>query len=253
MTLILCLDGLDLTLIQRWGCDNLLLNEHGLIDVPISQRYRLPHSPDVWASFLTGRWYQNLRFVRPYGTHHILNAMYWLRKKAGTSFGLARLGERIYAKTVNQFPSLHVDVNVEAYNMPFINYDGAGLTILQGFQTHHQSRKDTYNLLMDLYEQRKCDASMLCAPLMFFEFPDMAQHFITKSELWKIRDLYCDLEQFVTELQPDLIIADHGFDPTTGLHTTQGLYASQSPLDPKPLAITDLTPYLYPKITSQIP
>jgi len=51
---ILGLDGLEYNFVEKWNLRNLKQREYGKLEVPISKR-GWPSSPEVWASFLTGK------------------------------------------------------------------------------------------------------------------------------------------------------------------------------------------------------
>jgi hypothetical protein len=243
MLKILCLDGLDADLVERWNLDHLLQRYHGRLEVPISKRYGHPHSPDVWASFLTGEWYDDLRFVRPYGLHRFLDFMYWMRGKLGTSLGLGRIGAYIYDHTVNQFPPLDVPL-VNGYNVPFINYDGASLKVLQRYLRDDVSAQETVALLEHVLMGRFLDLVFMdvnheVPDVVFLEFPDVVQHFCL-DEARDVKPIYRLLNDYVGRLDTNpLIVSDHGHMFATGMHSHHGFWSFSRELDPVPEKITD--------------
>lgn len=236
---ILCLDGLEVNLVERWGLTHLLQRYHGRLKVPISKRYGHPHSPDVWASFLTGRWYDDLRFVRPHGLHHVLDFMYWIRRQFGTSFGLGRVGQWIYNNTIQQFPPLDVSL-VNGYNVPFVNYDGTSLKVLQRYQNGDYTEWQIVELLSNVMLGRFMDLLHRTSPdVGFIEFPDVVQHFCVDEER-DVLPFYRLLNDFVGQLASNvLIISDHGHNFSTGMHSHHGFWSYHNELDPVPEKITD--------------
>jgi hypothetical protein len=243
MMKILCLDGLDGDLVARWNLTHLLQRYHGRLEVPISKRYGHPHSPDVWASFLTGRWYDDLRFVRPYGLHHVLDFMYWLRGQLGTSLGLGRIGQRIYDHTIQRFPPLTVPP-VNAYNLPYVNYDGLSLQVLQRYLRDEVDEEMTRALLEEVLLGRMLDLVYMdvngaVPDVVFFEFPDVVQHFCLDEDR-DVLPIYRFLDDYVGRLDTKpLIVADHGHTFATGMHSHHGFWSSSNELDPVPVRITD--------------
>lgn len=50
---VLALDAADYSLLQRWGCENILLNDHGELDTFAWSKDE-PYTPEVWATVATG-------------------------------------------------------------------------------------------------------------------------------------------------------------------------------------------------------
>jgi hypothetical protein len=246
---ILGLDGLDLELAKRWGYMNLLLHRYGTLEVPISKRYGHPHSPDVWASFLTGVWHDNLRFTRPYGLHRFLDVMLWLRRKVGTSLGLGLIGEQVYSHTINQFPPLkHPLFNMKMLNVPYVNYDGLGLSIVSRFTNGKASMRDTKRALRMLLFKRFIAVDAIFEHdnvFAFIGFPDLMQHFTHNVD--EVKDVYDLLDALVSDFDDLLIVADHGFNLESGMHSDVGYWSTNMDLGFTPQKITDFYPYLAEK------
>ena len=50
--IILALDALEIKLVERYNCKNLMQLEHGQTDI---SQFKLPRTVVLWASFLTGK------------------------------------------------------------------------------------------------------------------------------------------------------------------------------------------------------
>jgi hypothetical protein len=265
---ILGLDGLEYELVKRWSLSNLMQKEYGRIEVPISEKTGMPESPQVWASFLTGK-EMDVHFESPkpmkIAENFLIKPLSFIRKFIPLKLGLSkRIRSLVVRRTkiLRGFPELNERTFLDmtdsiAINAPFHNYDHKEFEILTMLGTEKVSLSECIDEMRLLYMERKADIlikpykpAYAKAKLIFayMIFPDALQHllFFRPEE---IEMLYRDLDIFVSEVKKQkydffLIVSDHGFELKTGNHSLHGFYSSNRPLDPQPRRITDF----YPKI-----
>ena len=84
---ILGLDGLEYDFVEKWNLVHLKQREYGKIIVPIAEKLGVPNTPEVWASFLTGKHikvsFEDRNVVLP-----VLKILKILRKYVNVSLGL---------------------------------------------------------------------------------------------------------------------------------------------------------------------
>ena len=60
---ILGLDGLEHSFVEEFDCKNLKQLHYSQIDVPLDSKRGIPVTPQVWLSFLSGKWIGDLEFA----------------------------------------------------------------------------------------------------------------------------------------------------------------------------------------------
>lgn len=268
MIFILGLDGLELNLVEKWDLKNLKQKEYGKLEVPISKRLGVPASPEVWASFLTGRHVRGKAFSKPLQIEIPLRILRFMRSHINLSLGL---GKRLANRGASRFPKLeyktffdHID-KTKALNVPYINHDHAALNAIHKFKRQGGiTLEEAIKRLENIYENRKKqilsemdkikDEKLIFS---FIHFPDSLQHFLLFRPK-QIREHYFDLDNFVFTLKKKLkksttfiIISDHGFDLELKTHSKYGFYSSNIPLNPKPVRITDFFTLLVNKANEE--
>lgn len=269
---ILGLDGLEYNSVEKWNLVHLKQHEYDKIKVPINQKTGYPLSPEVWASFLTGKnvhvAFESLQSpLKP-----VFKILEFMHRYTKLSFGLGRkIREAIPMKwwrTFNLgFPALRMQTfldttNSTEVNAPYYSNDGAIFTIFRNFGHGKLSLKDIIDLLGFTYKERKkqifhavMELENVDVVFAYTHFPDALQHFLFVRPD-EIKDCYLDLDFYVSFLKTRikestlfLIVSDHGFNLETGMHSKYGFYSSNVPLNPKPKKITDFyniivgTPY----------
>jgi len=94
---VLALDGLEYYLVAEWGLKGLQQICFGKLTVPVNEKTGYPLSPEVWATFLTGR-HVKADFERDAKSRFIeqaLKILSVLRKVARRGFGLGRKLRRL--------------------------------------------------------------------------------------------------------------------------------------------------------------
>jgi hypothetical protein len=253
--LFLGLDGLDRDLLIQWNLTNLLQREFGALDVPIVERFEMPLTPSVWASFLTGEMIDDLIFTRSGLRGRLLEILVWLRRRIPLSLGL---GPRIRRDTVLELPKLDratmIDrPSVSEINAPFYSYDNLTQKLLRRLETDEVEIDQVANELYAEYTRKtrllitEIPKRLVTSDVVFayMHFPDCLEHILYPNPL-RVKTFYFDLDLFVAELMdyvPEgvdvLIISDHGFNLDAGRHSNSGFYSSSRALNPKPVAITD--------------
>lgn len=262
MIYILGLDGLEYDFVEKWNTLHLKQREYGKIKVPINQETGVPTSPEVWASFLTGKHIQK-KFVRNSPPlEPVFKAFKFIRRYTDLRLGLRKKISRSVPKKWwwthrTGFPPLRhktfLDLtNSKEINAPYYSYDHAIFNIIRYFAGEKLSMKQAYDMLKAEYEKSKKQIFHEIKKLQnvdvifaYMHFPDVIQHFlITKPS--EIKKYYLDLDNYVRLLKSIIkgstlfiIISDHGFNLETQTHSTYGFYSSNMTLDPKPKEITD--------------
>lgn len=250
---LLGLDGLDHDLVIEWGLNNLKQKECGKIEVPINEKIGAPTSPEVWASFLTGKRVTK-DFVKKFPLGMVLQIIKIMREHINVSMGLWK---RIGKIAPSRFPKLTQDtfldyINSKLINAPYYNYDNKGLDIVYKFGKRRISLKQTINQLDNLYEHRKkqilyevenFDNFDVC--FAYMHFPDLLQHLLFLSP-HILKEHYVNLDNFTRLLQLKLdqttlliIVSDHGLNLENGNHSKNGFYSSNFILTKKITRITD--------------
>lgn len=226
--------------------------QYGKIEVPINEELGAPMSPEVWASFLTGREVGSLVFDKAGTAEVTLKILRFLRRYIPIGFGL---GRRVEKRAPSRFPKLKFEsfldlTKSKEINMPYYSHDHSALDIIYQFKSEKLPVREAVKLLFDLYEKRKEqilteaekieDVDVVVA---FMHFPDSLQHFLFTRPS-KIKDLYVDLDKYVSVLKNRvkgtfIIISDHGLSIKEGTHSKYGFYSANTLLTPKPKRITD--------------
>lgn len=235
--LILALDGLEYNTVHNAKLTHLQQRQYGKLVVPIHPKHNAPSSPEVWATFLTGK--------------HIRKSMKRILKETNGKHGhLSRFPE------LNQTTFLDV-TNSKAVNVPYYNYDNAFFDAMYRFCVSNVPTLQAIEELTAIYERRKRqvfkevsewgDADVIFA---FIHFPDALQHWCLFNRS-VVHEHYFDLDNYVGFLSIGLeddvtfiIISDHGFDWDKSLHSKHGFYSINRPLTPSPTKITDFYDYI---------
>ena len=253
---ILGCDGLDYNLVEKWNLQNLKQEVYGKISVPINKQRGLPTSPEVWASFLTGKQVLGLELDRIGLAGKVLNIIISLRKKINLSLGIGKPFRR--KARIRTFPKLKmstfIDIpEVSEINAPFYSYDHTVLSAICQFGNNEISMQQAINKILEIYGKRKeqilreTKKKLRKSKVVFayIHFPDVIQHFLFIKPLL-VKKHYVDLDNYVLNLKKILnddimfiIISDHGFDLEKGTHSIYGFFSSNNILNPMPERITD--------------
>lgn len=259
---ILGLDGLEYDFVEKWNMVHLAQRDYSKITVPLSEKTGTPTSPEVWASFLTGKHVQmSFDAISP-PLAPLLNLLGFMRKYINLSLGLNRkIRENVPMKMWKHwhtgFPPLKqktfLDLtNSKEINAPYYSYDDVAFTVMRNFGDGKLSLRQSIGILKALYGKSKNrilretesfqDADVVFA---YMHFPDILQHllFVRPSE---IKKHYIDLDNYASVLKSRIkdstlfiIVSDHGFSFGTKLHSKHAFYSSNVILEPKPKRITD--------------
>ena len=165
MIYVLGLDGLEYDFVERWNCKNLKQREYGKVQVPINEEVGLPLSPEVWASFLTGK-HICASFKKPVTPLSIIfRFLKFMRRHTSLSFGLSkRIRDNIPMEIHGQynigFPTLKdktfLDLtNSKEIGAPYYSFDNSRFEINQNFAAGKISLKQAIHMLEALYEKKK--------------------------------------------------------------------------------------------------
>ncbi len=261
MIFILGIDALDYELVDKLNLDSLKQLEYSKTVVPIHKKFGIPLSPEVWASFLTGK-YTPKHFEKPQNFKRFL---FKLNRSLKIDFSKGIL-EKIklqyykYFTVSNRFGKLNkktfLDITQSMeINVPFYSFDNKTFDIGHLFGKGELSLEKTVKGIKLIYESRKKqifneldNSGNEDVVFAFMHTADMLSHyaFLRRSE---IELHYIDLNNYVSALKLKLadffdevifiIVSDHGFDFDKGTHSMKGFYSSNTHLIPKPENITD--------------
>lgn len=258
---ILGIDALDYDLVEKLNLNNLKQLEYGKVIVPINEKIGIPHSPEVWASFLVGErmsmnfisssYYINL-MLRVLGFFHIstnnifitkaLNLLKKLNIRSNISFG-----------NLNKDTFLDI-IKSKEINVPYYSFDHLTFNISTLFGVSKISLKQAIIEIKSIYEMRKKqiireikDIENYDVVFAFMHTTDLLQHLSLSID--DIEKHYIDLDNYVSRLKLELensfecftfiLVSDHGFDFDKETHSMNGFYSSSTHLIPIPEKITD--------------
>lgn len=239
---IIGIDGLEYDLVEKWNLKNLKQVEHGKSIVPLDEMTNDPLSPDVWATFLTGK-------VKEGGfesTSGLIRALVSIRSKLPFGFGLANWLNRnflhapiVYPKL--EHPSFLDKKNVEYYNAPY--YDFNILKSNQDWQRMTENKMSSKDLIDKswwefqihfLEAQRRFKRTDKPIFFCYFYFLDMIQHLVD-SDHDSVKNAYENVDCFVKlmkRIKPNhlfLVLSDHGFENMD--HSSHGFYSISKKLN----------------------
>jgi hypothetical protein len=248
------LDGLDYDYAIDWHMSHLLQSQHSRIEVPIDAEKGAPWSPEVWASFLSGRRVKR-EFEMQNKWKHLLKLLTYLRKKMKRGLGL-HLGQRILkVGGYRGFPDLKersfLDlVSSTTINAPYYDYDHKCLSIFHQMNMGNATGEDTRKRLEQLFVERMREIKerirVATEELVFayMHFPDAIQHFTVFRNKNELLRHYMVLDEFAGDLAENveadffIILSDHGHDMERG-HSNYGFYSCNVELEKKPTSIYD--------------
>lgn len=253
-TMLLCLDGLDYQVVMEQQLFHLLQDQAGILSVPIHTRLKVPLSPQVWLSFLTGEMQPDMDFEYAGKLHSLMKVLIWLKRKIPYKFGTG-ISDKVRSRVKKQFPPLtqqtFVDLEgVLEVDMPYYSHDHSGIDALG--KLHNESLTEVRLRLLTQFEYKQFDVLRAvkdkiqqCEVLLaYLSFPDLIQH-LSYTDLRLVIQHYKDLDSYVEHIQtlfPDhrlFIISDHGFDFTKGSHSSHGFWSCSEVLEQPPSKITD--------------
>lgn len=219
--IILALDALDLNMVKKFECKNLMQREHGQTDI---SEFSEPRTIVLWASFLTG---QNMEAKIPLKTQ-------W-EFKLDTKETFLRFFNTFKAIDVPSF-SLKQQNHAE-WRKLLKNYFDDKTTIEEYdavvWKNHEENKKEFFSSI------RKFDLVM-----GYFNLADAIGH-LSFGIYNKMRQVYHELEQLEEEVKNSdnfiLIISDHGMKAVGryGDHTKNGFYSANHKLGLNLPKITD--------------
>jgi len=259
---ILGIDALDYKLVEKLSLNNLMQIEYNKIIVPINEKYGVPSSPEVWASFLIGE-NMPMTFVR---SSHYINVM----RKILNLFQID-INNRFIIKANDLLkkhgfisPARFGDLNRESFldiiksyeiNAPYYSFDNKTFVVMHHFGNDKLSLVQSIKEIKLIYENRKRqiiseikNIGNIDTVFAFMHTTDSLQH-LSHLNISEIKKHYIDLDNYVSILKRKLedtfkniifiIVSDHGFDFTIVDHSNYAFYSSNTPLIPRPKKITD--------------
>lgn len=252
---ILGLDGLEYNLVKERNLTNLMQLQNGTIEVPIHGKLKVPLSPQVWASFLTGKVVNDTDFKTSSKVHDLLiyaRAKIEQLTTKRISLGLSRkVRPRLFPK-LNQKTFLDLP-HVAEINAPFYSYDEKVLKTIGGLNDDQANLDEVITKVVDYYleleeyilDQTTNQSGNIKVTFAFMPYPDILHHLLFLRPL-EIHKHYEFLDVFVEYLKlwidPNtkfIIVSDHGFNMTSGEHSNYGFFSSNKTLSPKPTNITN--------------
>lgn len=257
---ILALDGLEYTLVKKWGLLNLLQKVHGIIDVSEfkDEKGRLL-TPCIWSAFITGKKTR----IKDWWTYG--RTLDWIRTKPplvwikGKRKLITRLGLRrrvvnrkdLNTQTIFEEAENSIALNVPSYNVPtepniwlLKVFKKKGLTAYEKsvWDLHKSRVKQTLNLL------KNKNWSLF---MTWFQIADLFGHIYIAKKLDNLRKAYFSLDYLASKLKNlvidddaiFLIVSDHGMmiskDGVSGDHSKYAFWSMNIDMDWRPKRITD--------------
>lgn len=242
--LIIGIDALEYSLVEKYNLKNLMQTNCCKIKVPINKELNKPTTPSVWASFLAGKTI-NRRFAYENRFLKLVDFLFKLKKKfISKSFGFGSLTINIF-KSFNQpviktFPKLKAKTflektNSDYCNIPFYDYSEEYKKIVallnQTFIENKLTREQLKRKLLEIFENdkeriiKKLKNSKPELFFCYFHFLDLIQHSFFDNPYF-IKECYKKANIFVAKLKKlskanlTVIISDHG--QKNGIHTDYG-------------------------------
>jgi len=253
--LIIGIDALEYDLVEKYNLNNLKQVEYGEVVVPLVRKY--PETPNVWASFLTGKnekarfeirsnmkfcglFIRFLDFLR--GKFNPgWGIMNFLHKKLNCSIAFSKLKSKTFLDTLDSdycclpfYDFIEKNPSVFERSMDFkdgrISYNKYKKFLDKNFQKNK-------NMVFDKLKNSKAEL-FFC----YFNYLDHLQHHFFKNES-TIEGAYKEFDKIVGELkniaEADLVlvVSDHG--QKKGIHTKYGFYSLSKKLNLMNPKITD--------------
>ncbi len=229
---------MDCDLAVKLNLKNTLQLQFSEIAVPIHEKIGVPSSPQVWASFLCAKLMKK-DFDRKN------NFVFSFIKKAKKLLPRVSLGLSHKAGGALCFPELNtkswVDLpNVKEFNAPYFSYDNIVMRITAEFaktknlEEYQKQLESAYQLKSkQALEQIKKEMNTPECDIFFtyLHFPDGFNH-AWYHDQQKTEYYHKEIDNFVskvlevTEGIHVIIISDHGFDFSKGVHSNFGFISS---------------------------
>jgi len=247
-TLILAMDGLEYTLVKQWKLRYLMQTRHGTHKPFISPRKKKPHSPSLWASFITGKkleehgvddWWKwhwlidRIRYLPPLvwikGKRRIIEKLtgYRIRPKNA----LKALKNR--PKTLFDIVKPSIAIDVPTWNMDLDRRFWIEKSLKQSVAKYIEEvwrrHKEKVELLLNHINN---DWKLL---MIWLDAPDLLGHVCIAKCRLKLLSLYMNLNGLVKKINEEigdntfiLVVSDHGMKAMpdgTGDHTDYGFWS----------------------------
>ena len=232
---VLCIDSAEYKLIKKYNLKEFKQKEYGKIEVPISSRFGMPSSPQVWASFIKGEWIQDTLYFNEF-RNSVLNffdkkinfiPIRKFAKKFIKRDKPVKLNDTIFERIKNSKA-----ISVPCYNEYRINEE---LRKLLGEVLRGKIKEDKFIQLIERELKIKKRAVLNALKknynliVVHIYSLDIIQHYFGK-DVRKILEFYKIVSSLISEVKKRirkddllLIISDHG--QLNGMHTNYGFYS----------------------------
>jgi len=261
---ILALDGLEYELVKRWRLKSLLQEKHG-VHMPFkSPRLGKPHTPSLWASFITGKsleehgvdeWWRwswlldRIRYLPPLvwikGKRRIIEKLTGYRIKPKPSLRALRnrpptLFDLIKPSIAIDVPTWNMDVDRRLWIERSLKVS-VDEYIKNVWKVYNEKKQELLRVL---------DNGSWRLVMVWFDAPDLLGHVCIAKCRLKLMSLYLDLNRLVSTVRERvgddtlvLVVSDHGMKPMpdgTGDHSDYGFWSISHYIDWfEPRKITD--------------
>ncbi|MFB6199382.1 MAG: alkaline phosphatase family protein [Candidatus Nanohaloarchaea archaeon] len=266
--LIVAFDGLDKEKIEEFGCENLMQEEFGKIDITDHDRLGTPW---LWASFLTGQKHE-FRAVKRLNNDLLerMEVFFWkhvwpMKKWAGLRTKLLRKIPGIH-NTNHTREDLEAETFLEkigapgyyvpAYNeYPFNEFsDYASLTV-EALGGGKHTREEVVKKHRELFLRQKEELLRLIENdvhnsfMFYFKYPDAIQHLLFNGPIdyagedYGIEEMYHELDDLAGDIRDAaphelvLFLSDHGLED--GDHNLNAFYSSNQEIEIRKPELTD--------------
>ena len=226
--IILGLDALDVGMVEKFNCKNLMQLEYGKTEIG---GFALERTVVLWASFLTGK---NMESEIPV--------------KGQWEFKLP------IEKTFFKFFDLVETVDVPAFSLKLKNHKREHILLVGFFKNenkieefdevvwrnHEENKKEFFSLLNNFLSGNKNKSKVLMG---YFDLADAIGH-LSFGDNEKMEEIYKELESMAKKIkeiaepfnETILIVSDHGMNPLGrfGDHTKNGFYSFNKKVGIKP-------------------
>jgi len=242
--LILALDGLEYDLVIRWRLRNLMQVRYGVFKSDISPHFKKPHTPMLWASFITGKdpkehgvdeWWrwnpllEKIRWLPPFkwikGKRRLLEKLGIKPKPSLKTLNIETIFDIVKPSIAIDVPTWSMDVSKRFRMIESIMKKNVDALIENVWKRHREKVEELYNSLDKEWRLL----------MVWFDIADILGHVCISMCRPQLLKCYLELDRLVKNLRDRLdsdtfilVVSDHGMKPMpdgTGDHSEYGFWS----------------------------
>ncbi|UCD96360.1 MAG: hypothetical protein JSV35_07715 [Candidatus Bathyarchaeota archaeon] len=265
---ILALDGLEYQSVKNWKLKHLMQRKFGTFPTLINKDMRVPLSPQVWGSFITGReqkigsWLVYNRLLEFLSKQIPLR---WIKGKRKLASKLQISHSYVGRSNIEGMPLFDVIPKSIAVEVPTYNLNAPELLGLvktkldEGLNAFENACMNRFEKTVNrIFESIEDDWDIFMAWITIAD--TLAHSFIRieakmKAIYQKLNLLAYNISRKIPEEAWLLIVSDHGMQlmpDGTGQHTNYGFYSLNHETAWNPTGITDFYKFIINEINTQI-